>query len=322
MNSRRTGEPSADTPGFFRRWLVASRPFSFPASVTPVILGTVLAVTAGGAPFHPIRFLLAVFAIVSIHASANILNDIGDFRRGLDRTVVPGSGAVVRGFMTSREALAGALILLAAGSVTGLILVWLSGPALLWIGVAGVAIGVFYTAPPFGLKYRALGDVAVFSIFGILGTLGAWTVQTGRPSWIPAWWAVPIAMLVAAILHANNWRDIVSDREGRISTIASLLGDRGSLAYYGVLVFGAFGMVLLFIAVTRWPRLGPPMPLTAAIVLLAFPQAMTLWRKARRRHAPEHPTDFVALDGATAQLNMIFGILYAAGLAVAPLLAR
>ncbi len=316
-----TPSPDARTSGL-KRWLIAVRPFSFPASVIPVLLGTALAVAAGAAPFHLPRFVLAVLAMMSLHAGANILGDINDFRRGLDKTVTPVSGAIVRGLISGRQALAGALTLLAAGSLAGLVLAWMTGPALLWIGVVGLIIGVSYTVPPLSLKYRALGDLAVFLNFGILGALGAWVVQTGTPSWIPALRAIPVALLVVAILHANNWRDITSDNEGRIKTVAALLGDRGSLTYYGSLLFGSFALVLLSIPLTRIPRLGPPMPIASAVVLLALPLALKLWRKALSRRAPANPTDFVALDGATAQLNLVFGLLYSAGVLAAPVLAR
>ena len=87
-----------------------------------------------------------------------------------------------------------------------------------------MVIGAFYTV----LKFRALGDLAVFLNFGILGALGAWVVQIETFSWMPVVWTVPMAMLVVAILHANNWRDTISDTERRVRTIASLLGDKGS----------------------------------------------------------------------------------------------
>lgn len=303
-----------------KRWLIATRPFSFPASVMPVLFGTALAATVGGAAFQPIPFALALLAMVCLHAGANILGDISDFRRGLDKVPTPVSGAIVRGLMTPKTALAGAVTLIAAGSLMGLILVIRTGPALLWIGIVGVAIGVFYTLPPFALKYRALGDFAVFLDFGILGALGAWTVQTHALSWVPALWAIPIGMLVIGILHANNWRDREGDRTGGFATVAALLGDTGSLRYYGFLVFGAIAFVPLALLVSRAAGLGPALPWASALVVLATPKALNLWSKALRRHNPAAPFDFIALDGATAQFNIVFGLLYIAGILLGAIL--
>jgi 1,4-dihydroxy-2-naphthoate octaprenyltransferase len=119
-----------------------------------------------------------------------------------------------------------------------------------------------------------------------------------------------MAMLVIAILHANNWRDADSDGPRRVKTVAGLLGDKGSLAYYGVLLFGPFIIDLAFIAVPRIVR-GPlrPMPLTFLLVLLALPHALKLWGRAIRRAAPRQPMDFIILDGATANHNLVFGLL-------------
>ena len=135
-------------------------------------------------------------------------------------------------------------------------------------------------------------------------------IQTASLSWIPVLWAIPMSTLVIAILHANNWRDIKTDREGHIHTIASLLGDKASLRYYGYLIFGPFFMVLALIIIPyfAFPELAF-MPFTFGVVILSLPMALKLWQKALNRKEPKNPIDFVALDGATAQFNLAFGIL-------------
>lgn len=293
---------------FLRKWTIAFRPWSYSASVIPVVFGTSLAVVIGQVRLEPLRFILALLGMVILHSAANILSDVFDYRRGLDREVTPVSGAVVRGWITTQQAFRAALLFFFIGGLVGLLLVRMSGIVLLWIGLIGVAVGAFYTV----LKYHALGDLAVFLNFGILGSLGAWVVQTGAFSWTPVVWAVPISMLVSAILHANNWRDTVSDRERRITTIASLLGDSGSLVYYTFLVFGSLAFVAFMIFVPR--LLGKPappitMPFSFLLVFLALPGAFRLWKRALNRHMPKHPMDFIVLDGATSRHNMIFGIL-------------
>ena len=289
-----------------KKWIVAGRPWSFPASSMPVVFGTSLAVVMGGARLDAIRFLAALAAMMILHAAANMLSDASDFRRGLDTEVTPVSGAVVRGWLSPRRAAAGAAILFAAGSALGLGLALLTGPVLLAVGGAGVAVGVFYSF----LKSRALGDLAVFIDFGVLGSLGAWVVQKRVFSWHPMIWTVPLAMLVAAILHANNWRDVSTDSGRGVSTMARLLGDRGSEAYYGILLFGSMALILLFVAVPRVFSMPlPPLPLTFLMVLAALPRALVLWSRARRRRTPDKPMDFVILDGATAAYNLLFGLL-------------
>lgn len=294
-----------------KKWIVSIRPFALPASTMPVVFGTVLAVVYGDANFSWWIFLLALFAMILLHSGANILSDVHDFERGLDTVPNPTSGGVVRGLISIKEARHASTILFIAGGMIGLFLTWLSGIWLLVIGLAGLAIGFFYTTGSRGaLKYNALGDLAVFFDFGILGSLGAWYVQTGTLSWIPVLWAIPMATLVIAILHANNWRDIESDKKSNILTIASLLGDKNSLSYYAVLIYGPFLMVLGLILVPYF--LIPEvtfMPFTFLITMLALPLAVNLWKKAINRKKSSNPMDFIALDGATAKLNLAFGSL-------------
>jgi 1,4-dihydroxy-2-naphthoate octaprenyltransferase len=298
-------------PSFIKKWVIAARPWALPASTMPVIFGTSLAVIIGRVRLEPFRFLLALLAMVILHSAANMLSDVFDYRRGLDKEVTPVSGAIARGWLSDKAVAAGSAALFIIGIALGLVLVAMAGRVLLVIGGVGLVIGVFYTA----LKYHALGDLAVFLNFGILGSLGAWVVQTRTFSWIPVIWTVPMAMLVIAILHANNWRDTVSDAERRVKTFASILGDRGSLVYYGFLLFGSMAIILGLMLIPR--LISPaliPMPLTFAVILLALPRTLHLWGRALRRHKPRQPLDFIILDGATSQYNLIFGLLCTAAL--------
>ena len=300
-------------------WLVAARPWALPASTMPVVFGTALAIVFGGARFAPLRFLWAIVTMMVLHSAANMLSDVFDFRRGLDRDVTPVSGAIVRGLLTDARVLRGSAALFVLGTASGLALARLTGPALLIVGAAGVAIGVSYAL----LKTQALGDLAVFLDFGLLGAAGAWIVQTRTFSWLPVVWTVPMALLVSAILHANNWRDIDSDRGRRVTTAAGLLGDRGSLAYYGFLVFVPFVVDVLLVTVPRVARVGVrPKPWTFLAVLAALPAALKLWGRAVRRAAPRRPLDFTVLDGATSAYNLVFGLLSTAAAVLAGILGK
>ncbi len=299
-------------PGFVKTWWVAMRPFALPASTMPVVFGTVVAITLGGAEFSLPAFLGAFFGMAFLHTGANLLNDVYDYKKGLDSRVNPVSGAVVRGWVSPGQALLAGWLFLGLGSAIGGLLVAYVGLSILWIGIAGVAIGVFYSFGPFELKFHALGDLAVFGNFAILGSLGAWTVQTGYVSWVPAVWAVPMGLLVAAILHANNWRDIKSDKSGGVSTVAGLLGDRGSLYYYGFLLFAPYAFVCVWTMISFFSSGSVFMPIESLLVLISFPLAVKLFKKGVQRKNSTNPLDFLALDGATAQLNMVFGVLYTA----------
>jgi 1,4-dihydroxy-2-naphthoate octaprenyltransferase len=298
--------PSSAPPPLWKKWLIAARPWALPASTMPVIFGTSLAVVIAGARLSVPRFLWALATMMVLHSAANMLSDVFDFRRGLDKDVTPVSGAIVRGWLTDRQVLAGSVVLFLLGAASGFIIALTTGRELFFIGGLGLAVGACYTL----LKARALGDLAVFLNFGLLGSAGAWMVQTRSFSWLPILWVVPMGLLVSAILHANNWRDTLSDKERRVNTVAGLLGDKASLVYYGVLVFVGFIFDPALIII---PRLAPgqlqPMPWTFLVVFLALPSALKLWGRGVRRAAPRNPMDFIILDGATANHNLVFGLL-------------
>ena len=303
---------------FVKKWWISSRPFSFSASTMPVVFGSVLAAVCGGYEFKPILFVLSFVAMVILHSASNILNDVKDYAMGLDVVPSPVSGGVVRKIISTKEAKIGASILFCIGTIIGFILVYLTGIWLLVIGLGGLAVGIFYSlGGKIALKYHAFGDFAVFLDFGILGSLGSYYVQSGQLSWVPALWAIPFSMQVIAIVHANNWRDIGSDSEGKIITVASLLGDMGSLRYYWIMVFVPFIMIFGYIFIPYFFIPGvASMPFTFLITFLALPVAFKVWKKALNRHHPKKPMDFITLDGATAQLNMIFGALCTVALLV------
>jgi 1,4-dihydroxy-2-naphthoate octaprenyltransferase len=311
-------ETKKEKVSFLKKWLIAMRPWALPASTMPVVFGTSLAVVIGEATLDFVKFILALLAMIILHSAANVLSDVFDFRRGLDTMVTPVSGAIVRGWITTKQAAVFCVFLFAVGSALGVVLVIMTGTVLLIIGAVGMAIGVFYA----GLKYHALGDLAVFLNFGILGSLGAWVVQTKNFSWIPVVWTIPMAMLVSAILHANNWRDASTDTEKKVTTMASLFGDRGSLAYYAFLIYGPFVIVFGFILLPRLVSAQlEAMPWTFFLILLALPNAIKLWGRGVRRHEPRQPMDFIILDGATSQHNLVFGLICTAAVWFHALLA-
>jgi 1,4-dihydroxy-2-naphthoate octaprenyltransferase len=295
-------------------WLTAGRVWALPASAMPVLFGTILAVTIGGASFDLGLFAAALAAMSLLHTGSNLVNDVYDYRNGLDRQVHPASGAVVRGWITPGQGMWAAAICLAAGSLIGFYIVSQVGISILLLGAVGVLCGVLYTWGPWPLKYHAFGDLAVFLNFGVLGALGAWTVQTGRLSWVPAVWAVPMSILVIAILHSNNWRDISQDANRQVRTVARCLGDAGSQAYQKVLLFAPFAIIAFLVLLTHVTALSPRMPATFLITLLAVPLAVRLVRTGAGRHDPQNALAFAAMDGATAQLNLVFGLLCIAAL--------
>lgn len=287
-----------------RLWFLATRPFSFTASVVPVLVGSLLGFREAVRPLH---LVLALFGAVAIHAGTNLVNDYYDHVKGADGPHSLGpSGVIQRGLLAPRAVLTAGLVCFAAGSAAGLLLVALTGPALLWLGVASVLAGFLYTAGPLALAYIGLGEVTVFVFMGPIIVLGAYYVQTERWAWTPVLVSLPVAFLVTAILHANNMRDIEDDRRTGKRTVATLIGRRWSCYEYYALVGGAY-LALVGLVLTG------TLPWTTLIALATVPLAV---RAVRLAATATHPRRLNAVLANTARLHMRFGLLLSLGLAV------
>src|SRR5437764_7048120 len=219
-------------------WLEIGRPFSWTASVVPVLVGSALAWHDGA--FSLPLFLLVLLASIALQAGTNVINELYDVKNHVDTLESPrASRALVEGRLTEREALWGGLALFGFVGVVGLGLVALRGLPMLALGVVGMLGGYFYTAPPFQYKYRALGVPLVFLLMGPLMVVGAFFAVTGDWSFQALVVSVPVGLLVAAILDGNEWRDISEDTRAGISTLSARIGREYAHYVYVALVLGA-----------------------------------------------------------------------------------
>ncbi|HEY2595033.1 MAG TPA: LLM class flavin-dependent oxidoreductase, partial [Chloroflexota bacterium] len=239
-----------------------TRPFSFTASLAPVALGGAFAWTRGAVDVGP--FIAALAAGLSLHAGTNVINEIYDVRHGVDSITSPrASHALVKGRVTERQAFTLAATCFAITIALGLYLVAVRGPLMLALGALGVFGGYFYTAPPFQYKYRALGVPLVFLQMGVLMTEGGYLAASGHLDWRVVVISAPAGLLVAAILHGNEWRDVSEDVRLGFTTLSAELGRRGAYGTYVGLVLGAY----LALAVAVMLRIAPVLTLLAMLSL-------------------------------------------------------
>lgn len=300
-------EPTSK-PGKIALWLRAVRPFAYSASVIPVALGGLWAFRDG--PIDWINFVLAIIAGVLFHTGTNLVNDYYDFKSGVDREGTFGSsGVLVGGLMQPRQILRGGIVSFVLGILLGLYLVTQAGWPILVLGVIGFLGGFFYTAAPYSYKYHALGEIGVFTMMGILMVLGGYLVQNRAFHWDAVLFSLPIALLVAAILQANDIRDIANDRAAKIKTMAIVMGRQTAGILYDLMIVLAFALVVLMVAVeiiSPW----------ALLVFLTLPLGLKNM-KTIHRASGDQSTSLAMMDVATAQLHLTFGLLLCIGLLLA-----
>lgn len=287
---------------FVRVWWMATRPFSFTASVVPVTLGAVLAAYDGY--FDLGLFALTLIGSVLIHAGTNLANDYYDWKKGADTPESLGPNrALQEGMLTPQQVFIGALVCFGVGSLIGLYLVAARGVFILMLGILSVLAGWFYTAGPKAFAYIGLGEIVVFIFMGPVMVIGSYYVQAQAAPLHVVLLSLPIGFLVAAILHANNMRDLEGDLAKNKRTLANILGRQASKWEYLVLVGGSF-VVLIALVLIGYA------PLLALLPLLVLPMGISL---VQRAFATDEPRKLNRVLRATASLHGWFGWLMILG---------
>lgn len=287
------------------------RPFAYTASLIPIAVGGALAYVDGR--FAPVLFGLALLGGLLLHSGTNIVNEIYDVRKGIDTIASPrASHAILKGRLTEGEAYRLALACFVAAVLVGVALVAARGLPIVALGLAGLAGGYFYTAPPFEYKYRALGVPLVFLLMGPLMTVGTYYAVSGTWSASALVLSVPVGLLVAAILHGNEWRDISEDTRAGIVTLSSRIGR--DLAHYGyvALVLGAYMTLGLAVALD-W------LPPATLLAILSLPLLAGVVRSAELGAAGQ-ARQIAMIDLQTARLHLVCGALLVCGVVLSGVL--
>ena len=296
MNSAHPGRPP------LTEWFWLARPFTLTAAAVPVLFGTTLALSDGAFAWGP--FLAMLVASLLIQAATNMFNEFYDEKRGLDTAEAVGiAGSIVQGRMHARAVFLGALLCYTVAAVLGLYLVLVGGWDILALGLLSALGGYLYSAGPRPIAYTAASEAAVFLFMGVLIVVIAYAVQADAlPLRVPLA-ALPIGGLVAAILLANNIRDLESDRRGGRRTLPIVFGRGGGILVYRALLLEAYVSVAALIALGVVP-LGAGLAVASALLLPG------LWRGIAATRAP-NLLDLVVKK--TAGLHALFGLLYCAG---------
>jgi len=284
-----------------RDWVAGARPRTLPAAVVPVAVGS--GVAAGYGQFVAWRATLALVVALALQVGVNYANDYSDGIRGTDEQRVGPIRLVGSGLARPGHVLAAALSSFAVAGAAGLVLAAVVSWWLVLLGIAAVGAAWFYTGGSRPYGYRALGELSVFVFFGLAAVTGTAYVQMSRLSWLAIAASIPVGLLACALLVINNLRDIPTDHLSGKRTLAVVIGDRRTRQLYAGCLTVPFCVAL---------ALAPAAPLLL-LTLVAFPFAAP---PARLVLAGTSGRDLVAALGQTGRLQLVFGALLTAGLAI------
>jgi len=308
------------------KWLISTRFAAVIMTHLSVLIAGLIAIGSGPVKSRPISIGIwaAMFVALTIaHGSNNLINDLVDFRRGIDRANYfrdqYGPQPLERGLRTEGQQIAYIIVNVAVAVAIGALVVWYRGGLTLPLMLAGIGFMVFYTWP---LKYIGLGELSLLVVWGPLMVGGGYYVLTGEWSWQVVLASLPYALGVTATLMGKHIDKYELDRESGVRTLPVIIGEAPSrVAVVAMLVVSY--LIVAWLIISRY--FTPAM----AVVVLALPSffrtVLPMFRKPRpAERPPDYPEDAwpIWFVGSTFIYTRTFGGLFVLGLVVDTVLKR
>ena len=212
-----------------KEFFMCTRPHSYPASIAPVLFGATYAL-GYESKFSILKFILFLLACLLIQAATNLFNEYYDYKHGLDKVDSEGiSGSIVKGNLSPKEVMVGALVLYALAFGLGLILTFMTSVYVLLVGLVCMLAGYFYTGGKYPIAYSPFGEVVSGFFMGTIIIALSFYFQTGYVNADIIVVSLPLFIMIGAILLANNIRDLDNDKDSGRRTYAILVGSNNAI---------------------------------------------------------------------------------------------
>lgn len=283
-------------------WLQAARPKTLWAAVSPVLLGTAMALEAG--ELHAWSALMALLAAVLIQIGTNLSNDYHDYVKGADTSARKGPLRITQAGLVEPDTVRrAALAVFGLAFLAGIYLIWRGGWVILVIGVLSIFFGILYTAGRYSLAYLGVADLFVFIFFGPVAVAGTYYVQALELAPITIVAGFAPGFLSVAILLVNNIRDIDEDREAGKKTLVVRTGRPFAVSLY-LACFAGAGITTLIVAAVA------PAHWWALAALVVVPIGVLNTAKLNKS---TEPAVLNPLLGATARMLLVYCVLFSIG---------
>ena len=279
------------------KWVLGARPHTLSAAIAPVIIASALA----GSEFNWFRAALALKVAVWLQIGVNYANDYSDGVKGTDENRIGPTRLVASGLASATAVKNAAFISFAIASIAGVWLSLLTSPLLIVVGMLAIAAAWGYTGGKNPYGYSGLGEVSVFTFFGLVATMGTFYAQTEELTALSFIVAIPMGALACAILEINNIRDRAQDEQVGKRTLAVRLGDaKARQVFVSLLVLAHVAAIATLIPV-------------ALLTLLVAPLSYSISKTVLSGVSGK---DLIPVLGRTGKLQLMFAIVFAVALAI------
>ena len=282
-----------------KEFFMCTRPHSYPASIAPVLFGATYAL-GYEIKFSILKFILFLLACLLIQAATNLFNEYYDYKHGLDKIDSEGiSGSIVKGNLSPREVMVGALVLYVLAFVLGLILTFITSFYVLLVGLVCMLAGYFYTGGKYPIAYSPFGEVVSGFFMGTIIIALSFYFQTGYVNTDIIVVSIPLFIMIGAILLANNIRDLDNDKESGRRTYAILVGRNNAIKTMAISFIVVYLLNVLFIVTkyTSWWNL---------LVFVTIPLAIKIIKGFSTNN---HKTTMAPFMVLTAKLTIFVGFI-------------
>lgn len=303
------------------KWLIASRSAVLVITFISAAIAGIFAIHED--KFDLVLWLVVTFGLVMAHATNNLVNDITDSWKGVDKgddafRSQYGPQPIEHGLLTTRQMLAYAGVTGSIALAAGLYLVFARGGYTLLLLGLGVFFALLYTWP---LKHIGLGEVAVLLVWGPLMIGGGYYVITGEWSWAVVLAGLPYALGATTVIFGKHIDKIKVDKERGLHTLPVILGDRNSrYVAIGMMVLQYLMVVIMIIG-----RFFTPAMLLVFLAVRKFQLAYKVFSQPKPEQPPEEypeeswPLWYVAFAFLH---NRTYGLFFIVGLLLDTLLVR
>ena len=282
-----------------KEFFMCTRPHSYPASIAPVLFGATYAL-GYEIKFSILKFILFLLACLLIQAATNLFNEYYDYKHGLDKVDSEGiSGSIVKGNLSPREVMVGALVLYALVFILGLILTFMTSLYVLLVGLVCMLAGYFYTGGKYPIAYSPFGEVVSGFFMGTIIISLSFYFQTGYVNADIIVVSLPLFIMIGAILLANNIRDLDNDKESGRRTYAILVGRNNAIKTMAISFIVVYLLNVLFIITkyASWWNL---------LVFVTIPLAIKIIKGFSENN---HKTTMAPFMVLTAKLTIFVGFI-------------